>query len=135
MMTFANQIGKADVILAGIVTIGIIGYALVWAITLVEKKQWSGARQGAKSMIEFQNVSKEFRNIDGTVTRALNGVSFSMRKGEFVCVVGPSGCGKTTLLQTLCYLLKPVRGEISFKGERILQGELKNRSSIWREGF
>jgi tungstate transport system ATP-binding protein len=49
----------------------------------------------------------------------LNVPSLSIQQGEILSLIGPNGAGKTTLLQTLCYLLKPFRGEISFKGERI----------------
>ncbi|WP_200814662.1 ABC transporter ATP-binding protein [Blastococcus haudaquaticus] len=43
-------------------------------------------------------------------------LSFSVRPGEFVCVVGPSGCGKTTLLRLLAGLLRPDAGEIRVDG-------------------
>lgn len=49
----------------------------------------------------------------------LNVPSLSIQQGETLSLIGPNGAGKTTLLQALCYLLKPFRGEISFKGERI----------------
>jgi len=52
-------------------------------------------------------------------TLILNIPSLSIQQGEILSLIGPNGAGKTTLLQTLCYLLKPFRGEISFKGERI----------------
>ena len=42
-----------------------------------------------------------------------------IEQGETLSLIGPNGAGKTTLLQTLCYLLKPFRGEIYFKGERV----------------
>jgi tungstate transport system ATP-binding protein len=45
--------------------------------------------------------------------------SLSIRQGEILSLIGPNGAGKTTLLQALCYLLKPFRGEITFKGEKI----------------
>ncbi len=45
--------------------------------------------------------------------------SLSIEQGEILSLIGPNGAGKTTLLQVLCFLLKPSRGEISFKGERI----------------
>ena len=44
---------------------------------------------------------------------------FAVHEGEVVCVVGPNGAGKTTLLQALCCLLRPSRGEIVFRGQRI----------------
>ena len=49
----------------------------------------------------------------------LNVPSLSIQQGEILSLIGANGAGKTTLLQTLCYLLKPFRGEISFRGERI----------------
>jgi tungstate transport system ATP-binding protein len=49
----------------------------------------------------------------------LNVPSLSIEQGEILSLIGPNGAGKTTLLQTLCYLLKPFRGELSFKGERV----------------
>jgi len=44
-------------------------------------------------------------------------------EGETLSLIGPNGAGKTTLLQTLCHLLKPFDGEISFRGEKIDSGE------------
>lgn len=49
----------------------------------------------------------------------LNVPFLSIRQGEILSLIGPNGAGKTTLLQALCYLLKPFRGEISFKGEKV----------------
>ena len=50
--------------------------------------------------IEFQNVSKHYRMGD-TVINAVDGVSFSVNKGEFAVVLGASGAGKTTILNML----------------------------------
>jgi NitT/TauT family transport system ATP-binding protein len=46
----------------------------------------------------------------------LEGVSFSVRPSEFVCVVGPSGCGKSTLLKIIAGLLEPTAGRVMFEG-------------------
>ena len=45
---------------------------------------------------------------------ALQGVTFSVSQGEFVCVVGPSGCGKSTLLRIIAGLIDKTSGELSF---------------------
>ncbi len=45
--------------------------------------------------------------------------SLSIEKGEIISIIGPNGAGKTTLLQTLSYLIKPFRGEIFFRGEKV----------------
>lgn len=52
---------------------------------------------------------------------ALAGVSFTVSRQEFVCIVGPSGCGKTTLLRLLAGLLIPTSGEVIFEGERLVR--------------
>ena len=49
---------------------------------------------------------------------ALAPVSFSVREGEFVCVVGPSGSGKSTLLRIIAGLLKPTNGFVEYSSKR-----------------
>ncbi len=61
-------------------------------------------------MIYFDNVSKSYP--DGTV--ALDGVTFSVKDGEFLSIVGHSGAGKTTLMKLLLGEGKPTGGTVSF---------------------
>ncbi len=49
-------------------------------------------------------------------SQALDGITFSIQRGEMVCVMGPSGCGKSTLLKALGGQLKPRRGRIDLNG-------------------
>ncbi|WP_119270214.1 ABC transporter ATP-binding protein [Taklimakanibacter deserti] len=58
-------------------------------------------------VIDIRGVSKHF----GTVA-AVDGVSFSIKRGEFFSLLGPSGCGKTTLLRMLAGFEHPTLGEI-----------------------
>lgn len=49
----------------------------------------------------------------------LDKVSFTVKEGEFLCVVGPTGCGKTTFLNSLTKLYEPTSGEILVNGEPV----------------
>ena len=62
-------------------------------------------------MIRIDQVSRTYRKGNDEV-RALDDVSLSIPKGQFVSVRGPSGCGKTTLLMTLGAMLQPSAGRV-----------------------
>lgn len=66
------------------------------------------------NVIEFKNVGKSF---DGTPV--LDGVSFSVRKGEIFAVVGPSGTGKSVTLKHIVGLILPDAGEVEVSTKRI----------------
>jgi branched-chain amino acid transport system ATP-binding protein len=51
--------------------------------------------------------------------QALFGVSLEVEKGETVAIIGANGAGKTTLLRSICGVLAPARGQISYKGQVI----------------
>ena len=51
--------------------------------------------------------------------RALKGVSLEVNQGEIVTIIGANGAGKSTLLNSISGFLKPTKGEIVFKGERL----------------
>lgn len=70
------------------------------------------------SLIQAHEVSAVFPNGNGGL-RALDRVSFSVEKQEFVCVLGPSGSGKSTLLRILAGLLLPTSGQVFFNGELV----------------
>lgn len=69
-------------------------------------------------VIQVRNLYKIYR-IGDTKVAALDGVDFTMYKGEFCAIVGPSGSGKSTLLNMLAGLEKPSRGEIVIAGKHI----------------
>ena len=62
-------------------------------------------------ILEIQNLSKTYGKGD-TMVKALDNVSFSVDKGEFVAIVGPSGSGKSTLLHILGGVDTPTSGKV-----------------------
>jgi NitT/TauT family transport system ATP-binding protein len=75
------------------------------------------APAAAEASIVVEGLTKAFYEprTDG-VTVALKDLSFSIRKGEFVCIVGPSGCGKTTALRVIADLEQPLSGAVQLLG-------------------
>lgn len=69
-------------------------------------------------MIECKNLVKTYINGDVT-TNALNGVSFKIKKGEFVSIIGPSGSGKSTLMHIIGALDVPTAGQYFLDGSEV----------------
>jgi len=70
---------------------------------------------GDKIVVEVKSLLKVYG--DGHQIHALDGVSFTVRAGEFVSVMGPSGCGKSTLLNMLGALDRPTSGQVVINGQ------------------
>jgi len=66
-------------------------------------------------VVELQDVSREYQVGDQT-TVALDGVSLSIERGEFVAIVGPSGSGKSTMMNLIGCLDRPSSGEVKISG-------------------
>ena len=71
-------------------------------------------------MLEINNLRKNFNN----GTHALKGVSFKVKKGEFISILGPSGSGKTTLLRSINGLEPIENGEVIFDNNKITKENL-----------
>ena len=72
----------------------------------------------AKEAVIFKNVTKIFGSGEGS-QKAVDNVSFSINKGEFVVILGQSGAGKSTVLNMLDGLDKQTEGEIIINGEKL----------------
>ena len=82
--------------------------------------------------IKIENLRKVFEVRGGGNVVALNDVSFSVREGEFVCIVGPSGCGKTTLLKIIAGLERPTSGVVTLDGKPV-SGPGRDRCMVFQE--
>ena len=59
-------------------------------------------------MIVLETVNlKKYYGVEPNITKALDGINFTVEKGEFVAIVGTSGSGKSTLLMLLSRIYKP----------------------------
>ena len=76
-------------------------------------------------ILEVTNLCKTYGKGD-TMVKALDNVSFSVEKGEFLAIIGPSGSGKSTLLHILGGVDVPTSGSVVIKGHFIF---LENRCS------
>lgn len=70
------------------------------------------------SYIEFVDVVKEYRTGE-VVTRANDGINFTIERGEFVVILGPSGAGKSTTLNILGGMDQATSGQVLIDGEDI----------------
>jgi oligopeptide/dipeptide ABC transporter ATP-binding protein len=93
------------------------------------------AQAPGEPLLEVTDLKKHFPVTSGIIfkhqvgaVKAVDGVSFSVRKGETLGLVGESGCGKTTTGRMIMRLLKPTSGKIVFEGHDITtmsQGALR----------
>lgn len=82
-------------------------------------------RDAEEVVLEVADLEKHFVQSAGWIeslfaeerrVRAVDGVSFDIRRGEILSIVGESGCGKTTLGKTILRILEPTAGSIVFEG-------------------
>ncbi len=67
-------------------------------------------------VLEATGVQMTFYDPGRAGLLALDEMSVSVAEGEFLAIVGPSGCGKSTLLRLMSGLLRPIAGQVSFRG-------------------
>ena len=86
------------------------------------------------NLIEVKNLVKVYRD-GNTYFKALNGVSFSIQKGESVAIIGKSGSGKSTLMHLLAALDKPNEGEILINCQNIAKMKKRELNKLRNQTF
>ncbi|OCA88034.1 peptide ABC transporter substrate-binding protein [Bacillus sp. FJAT-27225] len=92
----------------------------------------------SEPLLEVRDLKMHFPMKQGVFQRttnyvkAVNGVSFTLNKGETLGIVGESGCGKSTLARTIVGLLKPTSGDVLFEGESVLNYNAKELHQLRR---
>lgn len=76
-------------------------------------------------MIEISNLKKKFGN-----TTVLDGITFSVKKGEVLGFLGPNGAGKSTTMKIITSFWKPTSGQVTVDGLDVAKESLKVRSKI-----
>lgn len=121
---------------------------LIDAITPDKKIRSETESNSADNLLEVINLKKHFpiksahNKKKGVTVKAVDDVSFSLRKGEILGIVGESGCGKSTLVNTLLLLHKPTEGKVLFDDEEIfnltkqkLRKARKNVQIVFQDPF
>ena len=87
--------------------------------------------------VEVQSLSKIFETKEGPLLRkvpkkvvAVDGISFSVPKGEIFGLLGPNGAGKTTTIKMLCTLITPTSGDAFINGNSLASDQQKVRESL-----
>ncbi|WP_288203360.1 ABC transporter ATP-binding protein [uncultured Streptococcus sp.] len=75
-----------------------------------------------ETILRVESLTKYYEK-EPNITKALDGISFQVVKGEFLGIMGSSGSGKTTLLNCLATIIKPTDGSIQMQGKDL--GQLK----------
>ncbi len=96
-----------------------------------------------RQMVRVEGLTKVYKHKGKPEVRALDGISFSIDRGEVVGLLGPNGAGKTTTIKCLCGLIVPTSGMVmidgvdTIKNPRFGMGKLSavlegNRNVYWR---
>lgn len=87
--------------------------------------------------VEVQSLSKVFETKEGPLLRkvpktvvAVDGISFSVSKGEIFGLLGPNGAGKTTTIKMLCTLIAPTSGDAFVNGFSVAKDQQKVRENL-----
>lgn len=91
---------------------------------LKEETLTADTASGNDVILKVENLKVYYKTHNGMFgkvgyVKAVDDVSFEIKKGEVFGIVGESGCGKSTLGKAICKLIEPTEGKVYFKGEEI----------------
>lgn len=76
-------------------------------------------------MLKVENLYKDFGNV-----KAVEGISFEVKKGQVIGLLGPNGAGKSTTISVISTLLEPTAGDVLFEGNSILKNPKPIRQKL-----
>jgi len=85
-------------------------------------------------MIELENIHRTFQ-VGGQSIHALNNISLTINKGEYVSIMGPSGSGKSTLLNVIALLDQPSSGKYTLNNQLVTQLDDDELARVRRENI
>lgn len=88
-----------------------------------------------KPILEAKNLTYIYSAGTPFEHKALDDISFSVERGEFICIIGHTGSGKSTLMQQLNGLLKPTSGTVLLDGQDIWSDKKLTRQARFRVGL
>lgn len=83
----------------------------------------------SKNVIELKELTKEYK-IGGEIIKALDDISLTVKKGEFVAILGASGSGKSTLMNMIGLMDRPDKGQYMLDGEDVSKLSANKQAKI-----
>ena len=109
---------------------------------MVEAQNNNGGAKTSETLLEVKDLKMYFPVTAGILfqrlvaeVKAVDGVTFSINKGETLGLVGESGCGKTTTGRCILQLYKPTAGDIIFEGQHLNELSSKEMRAMRRRIF
>lgn len=88
--------------------------------------------ESSEFILEAKNIVKDFEESDGSMRRVLDGISFGVKRREFLSIIGPSGCGKSTLIRIAAGLETVTSGHFLLDGKKV-SGTSAERGMVFQK--
>ena len=88
--------------------------------------------ESSEFILEAKDIVKDFAESDGSSRRVLDGISFGVKRREFLSIIGPSGCGKSTLIRIAAGLETVTSGHFLLDGKKV-SGTSAERGMVFQK--